>query len=49
MNKKETLVRAYHGVRRDQQKSIKDEAKKLKVGEGETYRVIIDYYFKNRK
>jgi len=49
MENKNTLVRIYPGVRRDQKKFIKDEAKKLKVGEGEMHRIIIDYYIKNKK
>jgi hypothetical protein len=46
---KNTLVRVYPGVRRDQAKAIKQEAEKLKVGNGEMHRIIIDYYFKNKK
>lgn len=49
MSKEETLVRVYPGVRRDQKKLIKDEAKKKKVGEGEMHRIIIDYYFSHNK
>jgi len=49
MDNKNTLVRVYPGVRRDQKKFIKDEAKKKKVGEGEMHRIIIDYYIKNNK
>jgi len=49
MENKNTLVRIYPGVRRDQKKFIKDEAKKKKVGEGELHRVIIDYYIDKHK
>lgn len=49
MDNKNTLVRVYPGVRRDQKKFIKDEAKKKKVGEGEMHRIIIDYYINKNK
>lgn len=45
----EKLVRIYPGVRPDQKKSIKEEAKKKKVGDGKMHRIIIDYYFSHNK
>jgi len=46
---KDTMQRINSRVRKDQFKSIRTEAKKKKVGEGEMHRIIIDYYFSNHK
>jgi len=48
-SKKDTMQRINSRVRRDQFKSVRAEAKKLKVGEGEMHRIIIDYYFSKNK
>lgn len=47
MIKKEKFVRIYPGVRPDQDEFAKAEAKKLKVGQGEMHRIIIDFYITN--
>lgn len=49
MNKKDTLVRVYPGIRKDQKKFLREEAKRQKVGDGEMHRIVIDYYKNNHK
>ena len=41
-------VRLYPRFTKTQAKNIKAEAKRMGVGEGETFRIIVDYYFTNR-
>lgn len=45
----EIFVRINSRVRPDQLKSVKDLAKKIKKSEGETHRIIIDYYMHHLK
>lgn len=50
MKKKiEELVRINSRVRPDQHKFIKKTAKRMKIGEGELHRIIIDDYKNNLK
>jgi len=49
LRKPEQTVRLNSHVRPDQKMFIKREAKRLKLGEGEINRMIIDFYMKKHK
>lgn len=42
-------VRLYPRFTKTQAKNIKAEAKRMGIGEGEMFRVIVDSYFNNKK
>ena len=42
-------VRLYPRFTKTQAKNIKAEAKRMGLGEGETFRVIVDFYFNSKK
>jgi hypothetical protein len=49
LTKKEILTRINSRVRADQKKFLKAEAKRLKIGEGELHRKIVDFYMSKNK
>lgn len=49
LSKKEVMTRMNSRIRPDQKKFIKAEAKRLKIGEGDLHRKIVDFYMNSNK